>query len=99
MFAQLPTEKSMETLTLEEAMELFIAWYRDVAVLKATGDAHKLQFGSQNIKKIEMAAQAYSFAALGRIFEKVRETKELLLANVNPESASENLLLECGVAG
>ncbi len=93
------SELSQDREDVKEAMELFLAWYRDVAVLKATGDARRLQFGSRNIKKIEAAAQAYSFAALGRIFEKVRETKELLLANVNPESAFENLLLECGVAG
>jgi len=84
---------------VKEALELFQAWYRDVAVVKATGDTGQAQFGSHTIQKIEKAAQAYSFAALGRIFEKVRETKELLLANVNPESAFENLLLECGVAG
>ena len=96
--------KALEELSqaredVKEVLELFLAWYRDVAVFKATGDAKQVQSGDRNISKIEQAAQAYSFAALGRIFEKVRETKELLLANVNPESVFENLLLECGVAG
>ena len=96
--------KAMEDLSqdredVKEVLELFLAWYRDVAVFKATGDPRQLQAGNQNTAKIEQAAQAYSFAALGRIFETVRETKALLLANVNPESAFENLLLECGVAG
>ncbi|MBO4477292.1 MAG: DNA polymerase III subunit delta, partial [Lachnospiraceae bacterium] len=92
-------ELSQDREDVKEVLELFLAWYRDVAVFKATGDAKQVQSGDRNISKIEQAAQAYSFAALGRIFEKVRETKELLLANVNPESVFENLLLECGVAG
>lgn len=92
-------ELSQDREDVKEVLELFLAWYRDVAVYKATGDAKQVQAGDRNIPKIEQAAQAYSFAALGRIFEKVRETKELLLANVNPESVFENLLLECGVAG
>ena len=92
-------ELSQDREDVKEVLELFLAWYRDVAVYKATGDAKQVQSGDRNISKIEQAAQAYSFAALGRIFEKVRETKELLLANVNPESVFENLLLECGVAG
>lgn len=92
-------ELSQDREDVKEVLELFLSWYRDVAVFKATGDAKQVQSGNQDITKIEQAAQAYSFAALGRIFEKVRETKELLRANVNPESAFENLLLECGVAG
>jgi DNA polymerase-3 subunit delta' len=79
-------------INIEDYLDILLIWYRDVLMLKATGDLDSLVF-KEEIKSIRERAGRSSYEAVERIIEAIEKTKVRLKANVNFELAMELLLL------
>ena len=77
---------------LEDYMDVFQFWFRDVLLFKAARDADKLVF-KQEIYDIRQQARERSYENLENILEEIEKTKVRLRANVNQELALELLFL------
>ncbi len=83
---------SAEKLKIEDYLDIFQFWFRDVLMLKATQEADKLVF-KQEINYIREQARERSYENIEKILESIDKTKVRLRANVNPELALELLFL------
>lgn len=79
-------------INIEDYLDILLIWYRDILMLKATGDLDSLVF-KEEIKSIRNIAGRSSYEAVERIIEAIEKTKVRLKANVNFELAMELLLL------
>ena len=77
---------------IEDYLDLFQFWFRDVLLFKATTEIDNLVF-KQEINYIRDQASERSYENLEKILEAIDKTKVRLGANVNPELALELLFL------
>ena len=77
---------------IEEHLDIFQFWFRDVLMFKATQEIDHLVFKTE-ITFIREQAGERSYENLEKILEGIEKTKVRLKANVNPELALELLFL------
>ena len=86
--AQLTANKNK----IEDYLDIFQFWFRDVLLFKATQEADKLVF-KQELNHIREQAMSRSYENLEKILESIEKTRVRLKANVNPGLALELLFL------
>ena len=85
-------EKLTEHKTdIEEILEMFTVWFRDVLVYKATKDTDALVF-SEEVGLIRKAAES-TYEGINGAIDAVRTASERLKANVNFEVVTELMLI------
>ena len=81
-----------EKADINEYLELFTMWFRDVLLFKATAEVDKLVFRRQ-LDMIKKRASQSSYEGLQEILNAIEKVKTRLKANVNFELSIELLLL------
>ena len=81
-----------EKAYVDEYLELFTLWFRDVLLFKATAEVDKLVFRRQ-LNDIKMRASQSSYEGLEEILDAIEKVRSRLNANVNFELTMELLLL------
>ena len=81
-----------EKAHIDEYLELFALWFRDVLLFKATAEVDKLVFRRQ-LNDIKMRASQSSYEGLEEILDAIEKVRTRLSANVNFELTLELLLL------
>ena len=92
MLAQEIKKLAADKTKIEDYLDLFQFWFRDVLLFKATTEIDNLVF-KQEINYIRDQASERSYENLEKILEAIDKTKVRLSANVNPELALELLFL------
>lgn len=77
---------------LSEGLDHFRRWFRDVLVMKSSGDKNLLYF-KEEAGSISKTADRMSFEALHRALSGIETAKDRLHANVNPELTIELLIM------
>ena len=83
---------SAEKQNINEYLDIFQFWFRDVLMFKATREIDNLVF-KQEINYIKEQAKVRSYENLEKILDSIQKTKVRLKANVNFELALELLFL------
>lgn len=78
--------------SIDDLLDLFTIWYRDVLLFKATRNADGIIFREQ-VVKVREAAQKSSYDGIEKIIGAIRTAKTRLRANVNFDLTMELLLL------
>lgn len=81
-----------EKADIDEYLELFTMWFRDVLLFKATAEVDKLVFRRQ-LDMIKKRASQSSYEGLQEILDAIEKVKTRLKSNVNFELSIELLLL------
>ena len=91
---ELADEKTLsgEKQSIDDYLDIFQFWFRDVLMFKATREIDNLVF-KQEINYIKEQASQRSYENLEKILEALEKTKVRLRANVNFELALELLFL------
>ena len=79
-------------LEINDYLDIFSVWYRDVLLFKATSDINHLVF-REEIQTLRRTAQRSSYEGIERIIEALDTAKRRLDANVNLELTMELLIL------
>ena len=79
-------------LEINDYLDIFAVWYRDVLLFKATHDANLLVF-REEIQALRRAAQQSSYEGIETILNALETAKRRLDANVNFELTMELLML------
>ena len=79
-------------LEINDYLDIFSVWYRDVLLFKATSDINHLVF-REEIQTLRRTAQRSSYEGIERIIEALDTAKRRLDANVNFELTMELLIL------
>jgi DNA polymerase-3 subunit delta' len=85
-------------LEVTDYLDIFVAWYRDILLFKATKEADRLIF-KEEIHTIRNAAERCSYEGIETVIRALDKAKSRLNANVNFELTMELLMLtvkECG---
>lgn len=85
-------------LEVNDYLDIFVAWYRDVLLFKATKDIDRLIF-KEEISALRIVAGRCSYEGIETVIKALDKAKTRLNANVNFELAMELLLMtikECG---
>ena len=77
---------------IDDYLDIFQFWFRDVLLFKATQEIDKLVF-KQEVNHIREQAMSRSYENLEKILDSIEKTRVRLKANVNPELALELLFL------
>ncbi len=77
--------------SIDDCLDMFTMWYRDVLMYKATTDANRLMFAEQ-VMDIKNQAAIFSYNGLNEILEGIEKARVRLNANVNFELTMELLL-------
>ena len=85
-------QMTADLVNVDDILDLFTVWYRDVLLFKATGDADGIVF-RQQIVEIREAAQKSSYDGIQTILEAIGKAKVRLAANVSFDLVMELLLL------
>ena len=85
-------ELSSEKQNINDYLDIFQFWFRDVLMFKATREIDNLVF-KQEINFIREQASQRSYENLEKILDSIQKTKVRLKANVNFELALELLFL------
>ena len=85
-------ELSAEKQNLDEYLDLFAMWFRDVLFFKATKEVDGLMFKDQ-LNYIKERAKKSSYEGIEKILDALEKAKARLKANVNFELVMELLLL------
>ncbi|MDO4519770.1 MAG: DNA polymerase III subunit delta' [Eubacteriales bacterium] len=83
---------SAEKQNYNDYLDLFLFWFRDVLMYKATREYDNLVY-KQEIKYISEQAKMFSYEHIETILAAIEKTKTRLRANVNPETALELLFM------
>jgi DNA polymerase-3 subunit delta' len=76
----------------EETLDLCLGWYRDLLVVRATGDPDRL-VNCDRVDEIVRLSAGHTVAGLTRVLERLAESRRLLAGNVNLLLTMENLLI------
>lgn len=79
-------------LEINDYLDIFSVWYRDVLLFKATNDVNHLVF-REEIQSIRKTAQRSSYEGIETVIRALDTAKKRLEANVNFELAMELLIL------
>ena len=79
-------ELSVEKQNINDYLDMFQFWFRDVLMFKATREVDHLVF-KQEINEIKEQAKQRSYENLEKILDSISNTKQRFRANVNPEIA------------
>ena len=85
-------EMSEDKEKVEDYLDLFQFWYRDVLLYKATKEIENLVF-RQELTELRRQARENSYEKLEKILDAIEQTRLRLRANVNTELSLELLLL------
>lgn len=80
-------------LDINDYLDLFAIWYRDVLLFKATNDANCLIFRDE-VQAIKRVADRSSYEGIEKVITALDRAKTRLTANVNLDLTMELLLLE-----
>ena len=78
--------------SIYEYLDLYIMWFRDVLLYKATKDVDGLVFKNQ-LNSIKERAKQSSYEGVEKILDAIGKAKERLHANVNFELVMELLFM------
>ena len=78
---------------VNDIIDMMLVWYRDVLILKATGDAN-LIINKDEFRYLKEKASAVTYEGLEDVIESMDKAKARLKANVNYEIVMELLLLK-----
>ena len=84
--AETVKELSSDKEQIEEYLDIFQFWFRDVLMFKATREADKCVF-KHELNSIREQAKEYSYENLEQILESIERTRIRIRANVNLELA------------
>ncbi len=79
-------------LEINDYLDIFAIWYRDVLLFKATNDVNHLIF-REEIQALRKTAQRSSYEGIEKVIEALDTAKKRLDANVNFELVMELLML------
>lgn len=79
-------------LEINDYLDIFAIWYRDVLLFKATNDVNHLVF-REEIQTLRKVAQCSSYEGIEKIIEALDNAKKRLDANVNFDLTMELLML------
>jgi DNA polymerase-3 subunit delta' len=85
-------ELTREKQDINDYLDLFLVWFRDILLFKATKEVDTLVF-KQELNYIKERARSSSYEGLEKILEATETAKNRLQANVNFELAMELLFL------
>ena len=85
-------ELSAEKQNIDEYLDLFAMWFRDVLFFKATKEVDGLMFKDQ-LNYIKERAKKSSYEGIEKIIDAIGTAKERLHANVNFDLVMELLFL------
>ena len=85
-------ELSEYKLTVEEFIDLFTSWYRDILYVKATGSTDAV-IHKDYAQQIQNASSLLSYEGIRNCLNAITTAEERLHANVNFELTMELLLL------
>ena len=91
-------ESDWRDANTNDYLDIFVAWYRDVLLFKATKDIDRLIF-KEEISALRIVAGRCSYEGIETVIKALDKAKTRLNANVNFELAMELLLMtikECG---
>ena len=77
---------------ISEVLDIMTVWYRDILVLKATGDMNQLVYQNE-YRFMRNKAETSSYEGLSIILSMISRTRQRLIGNVNFNAAMETLLL------
>lgn len=77
---------------IKDCIELMVLWFRDLLVLKATGDVNKLLFNGE-YKSMKLQIEKREYETIEKAIEMMKKTKQRLMANVRFETAMEIMIL------
>ena len=83
-------KKTIDRSMVNEYLDLFRIWYRDVLLYKSAGEGARLIFKDE-VNHIKRQAERRSYAGLNHIFEALEDTRLKLNANVSFELTMELL--------
>lgn len=86
-------KNSKSKAELNEILDLFTIWFRDVLVYKCTSKTNKIIF-MENINSIKEYAKIYEYSAIERVINHIDYVKKGLAVNVTEEALFEGLLLK-----
>lgn len=81
-----------DSAKIDEYLNLFTLWYRDVLLYKATGSDKGVIF-REDLFTLKTQSNRYSYDGLNKILEAIDKVKKNLSANVNAELALELMLI------
>lgn len=84
--------KKKKKYSQDDIFELFVIWYRDVLLYKATGQADDIIF-KKEIAEISKQSGYFTFEAIDAIVKSINDAKDKLKSNVNYEAVIEILLI------
>lgn len=85
-------QMTSDNVDVDDVLDLFTVWYRDILFFKATRDVDGVVFREQ-IMEVRQAAQTSSYDGIQTVLEAIQKAKVRLKANVSFELAMELLLL------
>lgn len=85
-------EMSAYKTEIVDFLDLCLVWYRDVLVMKASGDMNQVVY-QEEFRAIKEKAIKSSYEGLNHIIEAIEKAKERLNSNVNFDNTLEMLLL------
>lgn len=85
-------DMSVYKVDIRDLIDLMMVWYRDVLILKATGDVNQVVYRDE-YKYLQKKAVKSSYEGLNHIMEALDKAKVRLNANVNFDITMEMLLL------
>ncbi len=85
-------EISTYNVSLTDVLDMMLIWYRDLLMLKATGDIDLLNYRNE-YSYFKDKARILSYSGLDSIIESIEKAKARLEANASPEIVLEMLLI------
>ena len=80
-------------LMIMDFLDIVTMWFRDIAVLKSTGDKKFLIFSEESVT-LRNQCDILEFESLNYIFNMIEKTRAGIQTNVNPEASVELMLMQ-----
>ncbi len=77
---------------VDELLDTFLLWFRDILILKETGD-HSLVVNMDKISILKVKTESFTFSSLKDIIEIIEKSRRILKSNGNYQLTIENMLL------
>lgn len=82
-----------EKYNIDDYLDMCFIWYRDVLLLKASGDMSRIIF-RENASNIQRLSKSFEYDRLERIIRAIERTRSRIKANVSQELSMELMFME-----